>query len=111
MHFFPAVRGFGIIGGGAVLFTASALAGQTILPMLGETGKHLSIRNVRNIATVLELLKDLIKQKCLARHWNSCFSVRRGSGCVKSDLYGTLLQVMVVIIMMMMMMMMAPFCR
>jgi len=31
----PAVRSFGVIGGGAVLFTASALAGQTILPMLG----------------------------------------------------------------------------
>ena len=31
------VRGFGIIGGGAVLFSASALAGQTILPLLGET--------------------------------------------------------------------------
>ena len=30
------VRGFGIIGGGAVLFSASALAGQTILPLLGE---------------------------------------------------------------------------
>ena len=31
------MRGFGIIGGGAVLFSASALAGQTILPLLGET--------------------------------------------------------------------------
>ena len=31
------VKGFGIIGGGAVLFSASALAGQTILPFLGET--------------------------------------------------------------------------
>ena len=32
-----AVRGLGIIGGGAVLFTASALAGQAVLPMIGET--------------------------------------------------------------------------
>ena len=31
------VRGFGIIGGGAVLFSGAALAGTTILPMLGET--------------------------------------------------------------------------
>ena len=31
------VRGFGIIGGGAVLFSASALAGAQILPLLGET--------------------------------------------------------------------------
>ena len=31
------VRGFGIIGGGAVLFSASALAGQIGLPLLGET--------------------------------------------------------------------------
>merc|ERR1719222_593874 len=31
----PGVKGFGIIGGGAVLFSASALAGQTILPLLG----------------------------------------------------------------------------
>jgi len=31
----PGVKGFGIIGGGAVLFSASALAGQTILPFLG----------------------------------------------------------------------------
>ena len=33
---FPfAVRSYGIIGGGAVLFAASALAGQTVLPLLG----------------------------------------------------------------------------
>ena len=31
------VKGFGIIGGGAVLFSASALAGGQILPLLGET--------------------------------------------------------------------------
>ena len=31
------MRGFGIIGGGAVLFTTSALAAQTVLPLLGET--------------------------------------------------------------------------
>ena len=31
------VRNFGIIGGGAVLFTGSAIAGaQTLLPLLGE---------------------------------------------------------------------------
>ena len=35
---FFSVRSFGVIGGGAVLFTASALAGQTILPVLGERG-------------------------------------------------------------------------
>ena len=29
------VRGYGIIGGGAALFVASALAGQTVLPLLG----------------------------------------------------------------------------
>ena len=38
LNIFILVRGFGIIGGGAVLFSASALAGsQTILPLLGET--------------------------------------------------------------------------
>jgi len=31
----PGVRSFGVIGGGAVLFTASALTGQTVLPMIG----------------------------------------------------------------------------
>ena len=32
------VKGFGIIGGGAVLFSGAALAGTQILPaMLGET--------------------------------------------------------------------------
>ena len=31
-----AVRSFGIIGGGAVLFGASAIAGQAILGTLGE---------------------------------------------------------------------------
>ena len=34
--FVIAVRSFGIIGGGAVLFGASAIVGQTILPALGE---------------------------------------------------------------------------
>ena len=32
-----AARSFGIIGGGAVLFSATALAGQAVLPLLGET--------------------------------------------------------------------------
>ena len=31
------VKGFGIIGGGAVLFSGAALAGTTIPAMLGET--------------------------------------------------------------------------
>ena len=44
--FLLAVRGLGIIGGGAVLFTASALAGQTMLPMLGEKGLHLPMPNI-----------------------------------------------------------------
>ena len=36
-NLFFAVRGFGIIGGGAVLFSAAAVAGaQTFLPWLGE---------------------------------------------------------------------------
>ena len=34
-----AVRSFGIIGGGAVLFGASALAGQAILGGIGEIQK------------------------------------------------------------------------
>ena len=33
---FFAVRSFGIIGGGAVLFAASSLAGQAVLPVLGK---------------------------------------------------------------------------
>ena len=37
LNLFITVSGFGIIGGGAVLLSASALAGQTILPLLGET--------------------------------------------------------------------------
>ena len=32
---FFAVKGFGVIGGGAVLFAASGLAGSAILPLLG----------------------------------------------------------------------------
>ena len=36
-YLLKSVRGFGIIGGGAVLFSASALAGQIGLPLLGET--------------------------------------------------------------------------
>ena len=32
-----AARSFGIIGGGAVLFSATALAGQAVQPLLGET--------------------------------------------------------------------------
>ena len=37
LKLFPyfAVEGFGIIGGGAVLFTAAAFAGQTVLPQIG----------------------------------------------------------------------------
>ena len=31
------MRGFGIVGGGAVLFSTSALAGTSILPIVGET--------------------------------------------------------------------------
>merc|ERR1712210_9493 len=34
----PGVRSFGIIGGGALLFAATSLAGQTILPALGIAG-------------------------------------------------------------------------
>ena len=30
------MKGFGVIGGGAVLFAASGLAGSAILPLLGE---------------------------------------------------------------------------
>ena len=33
---FLAVKGFGVVGGGAVLFAASALAGSAFLPLLGE---------------------------------------------------------------------------
>ena len=33
---FFSVRSFGIIGGGAVLFAASSLAGQAVLPALGK---------------------------------------------------------------------------
>ena len=33
---FFAVKGFGVIGGGAVLFAATGLAGSAILPYLGE---------------------------------------------------------------------------
>ena len=34
---FFAVKGFGVIGGGAVLFAASGLAGSAVLPLLGES--------------------------------------------------------------------------
>ena len=51
LNIFILVRGFGIIGGGAVLFSASALAGsQTILPLLGET---FVIRNFVRISRTL----------------------------------------------------------
>ena len=35
-----AVKGFGVIGGGAVLFAASSLAGSAILPLLGIACPH-----------------------------------------------------------------------
>ena len=37
LKIFPlfSVRSFGVIGGGAVLFTASVLTGETVLPMIG----------------------------------------------------------------------------
>ena len=36
---FIAVRSFGIIGGGAVLFAATSLAGQAVLPAVGGKKK------------------------------------------------------------------------
>ena len=38
--FFITVRSFGIIGGGAVLFAATSLAGQAVLPAVGEERKR-----------------------------------------------------------------------
>ena len=37
LTFLTPVRGYGIIGGGAVLFFGSSVVGSTILPALGET--------------------------------------------------------------------------
>ena len=37
LTFLTTVRGYGIIGGGAVLFFGSSVVGSTILPALGET--------------------------------------------------------------------------
>ena len=56
-----AVRSFGIIGGGAVLFGASAIAGQAILGTLGE---------IQNIILPMKYLKLKI-----CRNW------RNRSGC------------------------------
>ena len=41
------VRGFGIIGGGAVLFSASALAGVQILPLLGEICMYVDLATLK----------------------------------------------------------------
>ena len=38
-----AVRSFGIIGGGAVLFGASAIVGQAILPAIGEVQQFILV--------------------------------------------------------------------
>ena len=39
-HVFFAVKGYGVIGGGAVLFAASGLAGSAILPLLGIASSY-----------------------------------------------------------------------
>ena len=44
---FFAVKGFGVIGGGAVLFAASGLAGSAVLPLLGEgASPHIQFCNI-----------------------------------------------------------------
>ena len=93
------MRGFGIIGGGAVLFTASALAGQTVLPLLGESEtamRHekqlpnigLNIWNIP-LARLAGFLDDLTYSE-ISRH----FSLWGKSIGVKGNVHGSLLQVM-----------------
>ena len=63
------VRSFGIIGGGAVLFTATSLAGQAILPAVGD----------------MKFFRQEIKTQSF-RHWRSSGSSRRNSSHLFSSI-------------------------
>ena len=89
------MKGFGVIGGGAVLFSASALAGQAILPLLGEVlaFKQLmstagSILNTERSANMLSILRSIQ----LGRTWRGWTWLGRGSDC-KELLHNSILQV------------------
>ena len=74
---------FGIIGGGAVLFTASAVTGTGILPLLGGLYQIMAHFN-----TGQDFLTDQS-----SRHWDSWGSFGWRSGCVKSYVHIAILQV------------------
>ena len=79
------MRGFGIVGGGAVLFTASALAGQTILPVLGEGGSFF-------IWTAPHFLVAYRCRNFWCGSCHRCISWGRNCG-IKRLVYSSLLQV------------------
>ena len=73
---------FGIIGGGAVLFTASAVTGTGILPLLGGLSQIMAHLTGRAF---------MIDQS--SRHWDSWRSFGWRSDCVKSYVHIAILQV------------------
>ena len=83
------MRGFGIIGGGAVLFTATALAGQPLIPMIGEKCLHIRLK----CPLLLFLLDDANIYSTISRHWNSRFTPWRRSSSFKGNVQRALLQV------------------
>ena len=58
---FFSVRSFGIIGGGAVLFTASSLAAQAILPALGTS--YFNVYNHIVYEPIFQEQQDLERQQ------------------------------------------------
>ena len=55
--FLITVRSFGIIGGGAVLFAATSLAGQAILPAIGRSFSQ------ENSTHILQALEEQLQQQ------------------------------------------------
>ena len=74
---------FGIIGGGAVLFAASAVTGTGILPLLGGLSQIM--------AHFITGRAFMMNQS--SRHWDSWGSFGWRSDCVKSYVHIAILQV------------------